>query len=361
MFAAAEEPSSKHLRQLLALAIRTELVGSRSAPALEAGLVPVPPLSADTWLPALNDNSVEFHVALALTAARDRRPIPRQPSRAEAARSIAELLRPITRLRRGSSYTYDWATDEVLIAAVDGRSVAELLVDVAVLRSRVTTVHPGNPADEAPFVGCRPQFIGQWRCHRSDVEAFATGTLDESRLRSWLDALMAIGDLRGPPSAIVPASNTLGTPSAVAPLWRLLAPLFESQALDLVIPDPDSLRSGSPLVDATLRPAVPSTWPARLRAGHAREIIEELPSRLALAGARPVMARGRQSLPVRHSTHEARAALAASMVPVRKADLAALLGGRLRGLEHLNGSDPASEHDPTSEVDPLTQPDPIGD
>lgn len=315
MFAAAEDPRPDRLRTLLARAVEAERVCSRSTEARERGMRPVPLLEAGEWLPALDDRTTEFRVALALTSGRARNPggsarIPRL----ESSGCLAEFLRPVRRVGHGVTSEYQWADGPALVSAVAHRPMTDVLADVAVLRSRVTAVSPGDNPD-VPFVGCRPQFPGAYRCSLADAEALATGTLDGELLRNWIWALMTLGPVRDRLPGEVRRSSA---PAGVAPLWRLVAPFFESTAVTVAFPDPAGARA--------FHPTVPTQWPSKLRAGRCRDVMRELPVRLTMAGgAEPF---GFSTRGFEFSAVECRGALAAAMVPIQHRAVAELLGAR---------------------------------
>ena len=325
LFAAGSNPTPSRLRALLVEAARAERAASRSATFLEsASLEPIPLLSTQAWLPALDDGSVEFGVAAALMMGRDS--VPSQGDRSHLSETLDNApttLRDCLRATEPSGGRFErltWARNGPPVPGLGERPLPSVLSDVMVLRAR-TRRNPLATADEAlrpPFRGIRPQFEGvwAWRVPASHAEQFAAGQCDAIRLTEWLEALLLCRPRspweqkthdREPPSER-PRGHQ-GAPGS-SPLWRFLAPWTGGVNLNP--------GDRSPVV-----PVMPPTWPARLRAGSAPSVIADARNRYAMAGSPPVLNMSAVGHPV--DAAASRQVLAALLVPTTTRDLAQLL------------------------------------
>lgn len=330
---ASGRADGRRLRHLLLCVARAERAVQRSTQFQEAsGIGPVPDLSVG-WLKPLSTSEPEHRIALLLAMGHDSwsRSVEGRPT----ARSLREHLRPIQANRFGRVEAFRSVGS--LVSGLGTRPPAELLAEVAVQRAR--TAPAATAVDETPIQGVRVQFPVRRTSNGSRdprapqhlVERVAAGDIEFDVLSDWLEVLLLLH-----PVAEMECSEDLdplgAEPTFLAtpvPLWRLLAPWFGQDTLNVG-------RTGrfEPSVAPTrFTPAVRSTWPSRLHRATPLQLgglAREVQSSYAAARLTPAIDPSAYAAGSLASDAQGVRVLAALMVPTRIRDLADLASQHLR-------------------------------
>jgi len=229
------------------------------------------PLSAHPFLSWLSEARVQAEcaelrvaVGIASCASRSGRDEDRNP-----ARSMRELLLPVDPRRPGDRQAR-WR-DAPVVAGFGLRPLRQVLADVLVWRSRTASDERDAHASrsETSFHGA-PTFRDGIPVPSGDLQAFATGTLDDEALGRWLRACLALrwDDVRH-------SWGAADKPALLVPTLGLLHWLAEGMA-------PEHAEVGAP------RLALNPDWATRLAAGQLVAVHGEAVRRLRQAGWRAV-------------------------------------------------------------------------
>lgn len=248
-FAAATDNSVAARQRVLVAAARIDRLAQRSAGLRELGRKTR--LSARDWIPALDDGSAELALAVSLAS-----------------------------LRGQSKDRRSWLADLVAgdgpragrLAAIDHRPVVQTIAELATALavSLPTPVRSSEAVsiDSGPQDGAQAVPVGQAVLCR-----FATGAVDERRLRTLLGALCLL-DWSGywnPANVGQPDE-----PGFIPPAVAVLGPLFARR----------------PWTNAYLghRAVASPTWPRRIAAGQIEQVCEEALRLYRIAGLEPLLA-----------------------------------------------------------------------
>ena len=263
-FEVARFPNAGRLQATLAALAVAEQAASRSPAYREKSrLRPIAGLSARDWLPALDDGSVEFRVAIGLASLHDEASL--RPNAAGIPQgNLAALLRPVVRSRNG----LDWSRSGPRVPNLGRRPLFDVLSEVFGARAVLSSKRSGNEAGDnvagLPFAFDRGLSIGL-----DDLGRAISGTLDERRLSDILTGLLLL-DWNGSAFDIARRTCLTGVPEdAVArshimgqPVVSVLAPFFAGR-LAVAPTDTDPNPNGS----IPVRPR--SEWIGAIRTGDA--------------------------------------------------------------------------------------------
>lgn len=226
-FEVARFGGARRLQNVLTALAEAEEAASRSAKyRKDRHLEPIAGLSAQEWVPVLNDDSVEFRIAVGLASLRDR-VSPGRPSAAEAVGgSLPTLLRPVIRTQFG----VDWAKGGPRVPNLGRRPFFDVLNDVVGARAALAcSAQPRGDAQEH-IAGLPFAFDYGLSVDLADVGRLLCAQVNEERLGAilsglllleWRDAFAVVADrLRvsdDPVSRLQAASE---------PVYVALAPFF---------------------------------------------------------------------------------------------------------------------------------------
>ncbi len=190
-------------------------------------LPPVEGLSAQEWLPLLNDGSAEFRIALGLASLSDRTPSG-TPSGADAVRgSLATLLRPVTRAR----YDLNWSNGGPRVPNFGRCPLFDILNDAFGARAVLSASKRSDNETDDRIAGLPFAFDYGLRVDIADVGRLLHGQLDAQRLGDILAGLLllewedAFSVAAGCLSA-VPDDPLARLHAASHPIYVVLAPFF---------------------------------------------------------------------------------------------------------------------------------------
>lgn len=232
---------------------------------------PVQPLSAETWLPHLDDGTAEFRLAAGLASLRDRY-VRRELTHVEqTATMLGTLLRPVRLDPR--RFRLEWTGHAPAAPGLGSRPIVDVLMDAHRKRALATLAMRRERAErEGP--GRRSAFDeGRW-VSVDDAARFAAGVLDDDLIAQLLQGLLLL-DWRSSPT--LPKVDRGNTAAFVPPAaWALLAPFFlgrpiEFEAGGKIVLDPEA------------------SWVALLGAGRVAEVISRALIRLRAARLQPLI------------------------------------------------------------------------
>lgn len=262
-FAVSAFGGAVRLQTVLAILAETELAASRSTTYLkDRRLEPIAGLSAREWVPVLNDDSVEFRIAVGWASLSDRMPAGR-PSAAEAVGgSLMTFLRPVVRTQFG----LDWAKGGARVPDLRRRPLFSVLNDVMGARAALArSVQPGGEALEhvagLPFV-----FEHGLSVNLVDIGHLLRGQIDEERLGAILSGLLLL-EWRGAFAVVADCLRVSDDPvarlqAASEPTYVALAPFFAGR-----LPVAPSDTEPSPKGSVAVRPR--PEWIGAIRTGSA--------------------------------------------------------------------------------------------
>ena len=240
-------------------------------------LAPLRQASADPWLQAVDDGTLEFSVAAALASLRDPHATNRTPA-------LRDYLHGTVLDERGQrSYGESHAV-------IPRRSAPVARLAALHVRRHLDAERAGGQLGSSPALGFRYGLA----CPLTAIEALAAGAIDERRLMALLEGL-ALLDFDG-----ITRSTDVERASLPVPVLRLLVLAW----------------SGTP--DVPLAPRL--GWAARLAAGDIGYVLRDALLRLQLAGLVPIAEH--RDLPWRREQGPRLAA--ALLLRTRPADRAAL-------------------------------------
>lgn len=226
-FEVARLGGARRLQSVLAALAEAERAASRSIRyRKERRLEPIAGLSAREWVPVLNDDSVEFRIAVGLASLRDRMS-PGRPSAAEAVGgSLLTLLRPVIRTQFG----VDWAKGGPRVPNLGRRPLFDVLNDV--VGARAVLACPAQPRGETQehVAGLPFAFDYGLSVDLADVGRLLSAQVNEERLGvlvsgllllEWKDAFAVVADRLRVPDDPVARLRAASDPTYVA-----LAPFF---------------------------------------------------------------------------------------------------------------------------------------
>lgn len=252
------------LARLLAALTKLEQAVGRSGKARERMPVRHRLPAARPFLKFLAEaECAELRVAVGLASCAT---LPGADSVRTPARSMRQILLPISPNTGGGNWTKDWR-DTPVVHGYGLRQLPEVLADVMVWRSRTAADERDqrSAGDPVVFSGV-PAFQAGLPVPAADLHALARGTLDLAALDLWLSAFLALDWRR-----------------TTAWTWDHAAPLIPDATLGLLSPLALGLRpaqagEGGPAL--ALRP----DWASRLIAGQLPAVHEEAVARLRQAG-----------------------------------------------------------------------------
>ena len=261
------EPLQAFLAELAAL----EWIISRNPDLRTKVGSPIPPLDRDRWVRALEDDTPEWRLAVAVATQRDR--LAGTISELEQRRgTVSVFLRPV-QLGKNPKYL-QWATRNT--ADPSPSSVVDRLAAALVTRS--LACRDRKPNEEITVVGSGSlvAFDQAASVGMADLAAFLNRQVDDQRL-GQLISVAALLD--GYPSV---RHTTLDGPSDISTAKAILGPFYHRWPVK--IPTDDSVDDSEELQ----RRLVPSlSWPQKLQAGRVEEVMREAIMRLAAAGFNP--------------------------------------------------------------------------
>ncbi|HDL48696.1 MAG TPA: hypothetical protein ENH33_01875 [Actinobacteria bacterium] len=222
----------------------------RSNQALRDEIPPAPLLDASSWVPLLDDQTLEFAVARSVASADEPAGDPR--CRASDNSRFNTVWRPSIRdYLRGTEgrRALKWAIGPSVEVDVE-RSVVDALCTIHV-------AHATNARRVDGVAGAVTVMADASWLPREAIEAFAAGLLDDRRLGRLVRFLALLSP--GLPEANRPQRHVDDQPhlNAVIPAWRLLAPVFHAQT-----------RSG-----ITVPLAPDRGWPSALARGAVESVV----------------------------------------------------------------------------------------
>lgn len=203
-------------------------------------LVPLRQATADPWLAAANDGTLEFELAAALASLHDSRPTPRTPA-------LRDYLHGTTFDERGLR---SYGGDHIVIP----RHLAPV--------TRLAALHARRHLDSGRAGAIYMDFRYGLACPLTAVESLALGAVDERRLMALLEGLALMNFEE---SSWTPPSARLALP---VPTLRLLLLAWRGTA------------------DVPLEPH--PGWAARLAGGDVATVLRDALLRLRLAGLVPI-------------------------------------------------------------------------
>lgn len=262
-FAVSAFGDAVRLQTVLAILAETELAASRSTTYRnDRRLAPIAGLSAREWVPVLNDDTVEFRIAVGLASLSDR-VSPGRPSAAQAVGgSLTTLLRPVVRTQFG----VDWAKGGPRVPSLGRRPLFDVLNDV--VGARAVLACPAQPRGEAQehVVGLPFAFDYGLSVDLVDVGRLLFGQINEEHLGvlvsgllllEWKDAFAVVADCLRVPDDPVARLQAASDPTYVA-----LAPFFTGH-----LPVAPSDSEPSPRGSVAVRPR--PEWIGAIRTGSA--------------------------------------------------------------------------------------------
>ncbi len=269
-----QNPNSPvHLQGFLLELAALEWIISRNAQLAEKVGRPIPPLDRKRWGPELDDRTVEWRLAAALTTQRDRLAPFYSAERSGRTANVSNVLfRPV---RPSETYRKRLEWDKRRISSPSG-SVVDRLAAALMRRALMC-------ADRAPDTGVLTvgsgglvAFDHAEKVRATDVANFLNCQVDDRRLNQLLSAAAL---LDGPPRIEWPEDHRL---VAMDPARAVLAPFYHSQPVST--PATDESPEGQKVV---LLPG--RSWPQRLRAGQIFDVFREALVRLRTAGFNPAI------------------------------------------------------------------------
>lgn len=257
----------------------------------------VPPLwwlTPTTWLPALDDHSVEFEIAAGFASLHSRRATTRGPDidrdHTSYRPSFAEHLRPV------SADLPAWTRRPAIVGDIDTLGVVRAAIEVAVNHSRHPAPYPagpvpitdgrGTPAPKAWNRGADTWFERGRPVRPSSIVAFIDGRLDDERIARLVKALCLVSPRASWPisSGVTEAPGEGERAVVVDPMTALLAPFGQAAVL--------AVRWRAVPAPVYTRLAGKQTWPRQLTSGRAGwdRVGEEAVSLLRVAGLRAAIA-----------------------------------------------------------------------
>jgi CRISPR-associated protein Csx17 len=264
------------LRVLVALA-ELERAVALSSELRKVAALPVAGLDSRHWVPALDDGSVEFRLALALASQRDRVTLPLS-DRDRIANRPACFLRSVqlsdTRPSRDGLRRLDWSTSSARVEGLGRRPLDDVLA--AFLQLRIIDSADVSPPESMLQVGVQPAFELRRPCPYEDVVAYVTGRVDDRRLGELIAACLML-DYSAAAGAAQPQPHA--RTSLPLPAHCLLAPFFHGRPLS---PALDNGQSG-----VRLRPD--ASWVSLLLARQVEEVAQDALRRLRIARFTPLV------------------------------------------------------------------------
>ncbi|WP_419914361.1 type I-U CRISPR-associated protein Csx17 [Candidatus Poriferisodalis sp.] len=226
-FAVSTFGGAARLQTVLAVLAEAEQSASRSAKyRQDRRLEPISGLSAGEWVPTLNDDSVEFRIAVGLASLRDRMSAGR-PTAAEAVGgSLLTLLRPVVRTRFGLG----WAKGGPRVPNLGHRPLFDVLNDVVGARAALacsarSRIEASDQVAGLPFAFDYGLGVGL-----ADIGRLLHGQVNEERLGAilsglllleWKDSFNVIGN-----GLAVADDPVARLHAASEPTYVVLAPFF---------------------------------------------------------------------------------------------------------------------------------------
>ena len=188
-FAVATHGGARRLQAVLVALAEAEQVVSRSPNYCDdRSLHPIDRLSAQEWLPLLDDGSAEFRIAVGLASLRDRRVLG-LPSSVEAIRgSLATLLRPVSRVRDGLK----WLKGGPRVPNFGRCPLFDVLNEAFGARAILSASKQSDNETDDRIAGLPFAFDNGLGVDLADVGHLLSGQLDEQRLGDNLASLLLL-------------------------------------------------------------------------------------------------------------------------------------------------------------------------
>ena len=188
-FAVATHGGARRLQTVLAALAEAEQAVSRSPRYCDdRRLRPVVGLSAQEWLPLLDDGSAEFRIAVGLASLSDRTSSG-MPSGAEAVRgSLATLLRPVSRAR----YGLDWSNGGPRVPNFGRCPLFDVLNDAFGARAVLSASKRSDNETYDHIAGLPFAFDYGLGVDIADIGHLLYGQFDEQRLSDILAGLLLL-------------------------------------------------------------------------------------------------------------------------------------------------------------------------
>lgn len=262
-FEVARLGGASRLQNALAALAEAEQAAARSSGyRTDQRLEPIAELSAREWVPVLNDDTVEFRIAVGLASLSDR-VYSGRPSTAQAVGgSLMTLLRPVIRTQFG----IDWAKGGARIASFGRRPLFEVLNDVVGVRAALAcATRPSGEAQEH-VAGMPFAFDFGLSVDLADVGRLLSGQVSEERLGAILSGLLLL-EWRGAFAVAADSLRVSDDPvarlqAASEPTYVALAPFFAGS-----LPVAPSDTEPSPKGSVAVRPR--AEWIGAIRTGSA--------------------------------------------------------------------------------------------
>lgn len=262
-FAVSTFGGAARLQKVLAVLAEAEQAASRSTKyRKDRRLEPIVGLSAREWVPTLNDDSVEFRIAVGLASLRDRTSAGR-PTTAEAVGgSLMTLLRPVIRTRFG----LDWAKGGPRVPNFGRRRLFDVLNDVVGARAVLACSARSSIEAHDQVIGLPFAFDYGLGVDLADVGRLLHGYVNEERLGAilsglllleWSDSFSVVTDCLASPDDSVARLHAASEPAYVA-----LAPFFAGR-----LPVAPTDLEPNPIRSIAVRPR--PEWVGAIRTGRA--------------------------------------------------------------------------------------------
>lgn len=227
-FAVATHRGARRLQTVLAALAEAEQAVSRSPKYCDdRRLYPIGRLSAQEWLPLLDDGSAEFRIAVGLASLRDRR-VSGLPSSAEAVRgSLATLLRPVSRVQ----YGLKWSKGGPKVPNFSRCPLFAVLNDAFGARAVLSASKQSDNETHGHITGLPFAFDNGLGVDTADVGRLLYGQLDEQRLGDILAGLLLLEwedafSVAAKCLSAVPEDPVARLHVAGQPVYVMLAPFF---------------------------------------------------------------------------------------------------------------------------------------
>lgn len=281
--------SPEPLQELLGRLFDLEWIVSYNADLKQRVRGPLPLLPWDSWVALLDDNSIEWRLALAIASQRDRLGQSSLSVREQRRGAAAVFIRPVQLPTRRHWIAVDWSDTSTGSGQPDRHPIEDRLSEMVISRAPLCSDRR-FPAD-SPVVGSGVPIAFDRAIApvgRRELTAFLNHQISDHRLAR----LISVASLLARPTWRRPEKESDAsqpTPSGrdehtwdgyrpVSPLRGVLGPFFHSRPILIT----NELGNQE---ERVLAPII--SWPRRLKAGQTEGVIREAIIRLRAAGLRP--------------------------------------------------------------------------
>ncbi len=277
-----ERVANEHLLALLlAVADVDRFVGRNRS--LREEVAPCPPLDPAAWLPAMDDGTSEFAIAMGFAGLRDRL---RDDGQARPAGGLSyratfvDHLRPVVRRRARLL----WNDRPPLAIGPRRIGIAASAAQVHVIHARHGA--PSDVYDDQPRGGRTTTGFssGPW-LPTELIQQFVLGELDDGRIGELVSAMTLLQPTAHWPK--VERSQPASRP--IVPAWQLLAPFFAARALPVRDASASDDSRPTNIHEVELEPR--QDWPHRMAASHTSltQVCREALTGQRIAGLTPLL------------------------------------------------------------------------